>query len=94
MTVFFAAGNWGNNGNGMSTISSDASAKNVIAVGSTETPLGGANNSWIAYYSSHGPTYDGRFKPDIVTPGDSLMSAHAAGSSSQTCDTVEMAGNV
>lgn len=49
------------------TTLSQASAKNVISVGSTNTtdPLGDV----ISYFSSFGPTADGRIKPDVVAPG-------------------------
>ncbi len=28
-----------------------------------------------AYFTSHGPTLDGRIKPDVITPGDNVLSA-------------------
>lgn len=36
-------------------------------------------NRWesLAYFSSVGPTLDGRFKPDIVTPGTTIASYSA-----------------
>jgi subtilisin family serine protease len=40
------------------------SAKNTISVGSIDTVTGRLSN-----YSSLGPTFDGRIKPDIVAPG-------------------------
>jgi hypothetical protein len=35
-----------------------------------------------------------RIKPDIVAPGDGLMSAHSAGTGSQTCTEMFMTGNL
>ncbi len=58
-TILFAAGNFGSSG--ASTISTDSSGKNVIAVGSSETTLGSQNINWLAWYSSRGPVYDQRF---------------------------------
>jgi len=92
MAIFFAAGNAGSNGNGDRTITIDASAKNVIAVGSSETTLGSTDIDYVAFYSSKGPTYDGRFKPDLVFPGDGLMSANAAGTGKTSCSTIQMTG--
>lgn len=60
MTIFFSAGNAGGNGNGISTIIMEASGKNMIAVGSSQTTLGSSNISYVAWYSSKGPVYDGR----------------------------------
>ncbi len=46
-----------------------ATAKNIIAVGAST--LGGA----ISSFSSFGPCEDGRFKPDIVAPGEDILGA-------------------
>lgn len=81
--IFFSAGNDGKNG--ASTITMDASSKNVIAVGSSESS--GGDMSYIAWYSSQGPAYDNRIKPDLVAPGDSLMSALSNGVEGATCGT-------
>jgi subtilisin family serine protease len=47
------------------------SAKNTISVGSVDT-----NNRRLSDYSSLGPTFDGRIKPDLMAPGctDSVAS--------------------
>ncbi len=50
-----------------------ASAKNVITVGATDL------SRKIAYFSSRGPTRDGRVKPDIVTDGVSVFSTETGG---------------
>lgn len=77
VAIFFAAGNGGSGGNG--TVTAEASSKNVIAVGASETTLDSESIENIAWFSSQGPTYDGRIKPDIIAPGDAVMSAMSNG---------------
>lgn len=60
------------------TVLSPAQAKNVVAVGSSES--GGVADKdidTVSYFSSKGPTIDGRIKPDVVAPGDPTWSAYA-----------------
>lgn len=64
-----------------------ANGNDVISVGSyaTRTKLYGADGSFrnlesdvegdLSYFSSHGPTLDGRVKPDICAPGQYLNSS-------------------
>lgn len=73
----FSAGNEGHTIPTTNTITSPCYAKNIITVGSTNH-LGTS----IAGHSSTGPTNDGRIKPDLVTPGENVMSART-GTSSQ-----------
>ena len=49
----------------------------------------GGHVDYVAYFSSLGPTYDKRIKPDIVAPGAGLMSAKASKQNSnvKSCDT-------
>jgi subtilisin family serine protease len=73
---------------GTRTITADSNAKNLICVGALENENGspvGHPSSWgrtqsiqrnIAWFSSTGPTHDGRIKPDIVAPGDPLLSVN------------------
>jgi len=64
-----AAGNsgaWGPN-----TIGTPAAAKNIITVGATET----ASPENVASFSSRGPCDDDRIKPDVMAPGDPILSA-------------------
>ncbi len=86
MTVVFAAGN---DGSGSNTVSTPATAKNVITVGASEnvrqtgtdgcgignTGANSAND--IIAFSSRGPVNstggDGRIKPDIVAPGTHIQ---------------------
>ena len=72
------------------TINAPSSAPAVICVGaSTYCPR--YTNYWgdeqenydkeegvIAYYSSRGPTYDGRIKPDVVAPGTNIMTTSSS----------------
>lgn len=81
--IFFAAGNSGMIG--YNTISIEAAAKNVIAVGSSESTLDSTDINYIAYYSSKGPTYDGRIKPDILAPGHTIMSVLSNGGDGPSC---------
>ena len=48
---------------GYDTTPSDATAKNILTVGAVDS--GGS----VAFYSSFGPTDDGRIKPDLVAQG-------------------------
>lgn len=77
--IVFAAGNAGP---GAGTVGEPGTAKNVITVGAAENvnAFGAADNCGIddtgansandiIFFSSRGPTADGRRKPDIVAPG-------------------------
>jgi len=55
----------GNDGDfGWHTVAEPNIAKNTIVVGATDA----SDNSWC-FFSSRGPTDDGRIKPDLVAPG-------------------------
>ncbi len=91
--IFFAAGNSGAEGSdGSSTITMEASGKNMVAVGSSETTLDTPDINYVAWYSSKGPVYDYRIKPDLVAPGDQLLSANSNGNDGQSCSTTEKTG--
>lgn len=61
-----------------STVLSPAQAKNVVAVGASKSGPGSDQEyDTVSYFSSKGPTVDGRIKPDIVAPGDPTWSAFA-----------------
>ncbi|MGE5344892.1 MAG: S8 family serine peptidase, partial [Acidithiobacillales bacterium] len=68
MAIFMAAGN---SGPAASTTGSPANAKNVVAVGATNH----GSSTFIAPFSSRGPTADGRIKPDVVAEGTNIVSA-------------------
>ncbi|MEA3559901.1 MAG: S8 family serine peptidase, partial [Candidatus Thermoplasmatota archaeon] len=82
LTVLFSAGNKGTLGT--YSISTQASSKNVIAVGASESYRPSisswANNiSEITSFSSRGPTWgDNRIKPDVVAPGTYILSTRAS----------------
>ena len=88
----FAAGNDQGMGNvggiGDVLVTPPATAKNIITVGATENlrPNDGCtsfvgdsdNASDVAFFSSFGPTRDGRFKPEIMAPGASIWAAESS----------------
>ena len=90
-TIFFAAGNGGEFLPDPS-ISVQSSAKNIIVVAASETTYHSKDIDNIASFSSKGPTYDGRIKPDITAPGRELESASASGDGSESCQTTEKSG--
>ena len=88
MLHIFSAGNKG--GSGSYTITPPGTAKNVLTVGAAENtrdPLkpdacghtDADSGDDIAAFSSRGPLFDGRSKPDLVAPG-----VHVQGPASQT----------
>ena len=56
---------------GASTISMQGCAKNALVVGATQ-------GNGMAYFSSLGPTLDGRVKPDICAPGWDVISVRSS----------------
>ena len=73
--VVFSAGNDGTSGN--DTISTTAAGKNVITVGAVGNDKFGLGSGTVWAVSSRGPTDDGRIKPDLVAPGDLVVSTWA-----------------
>ena len=72
MTVLFAAGNERDDG-----VSPPGTAKNVITVGAHVNRYSSDAANEMYYWSSRGPTDDGRIKPDIVAAGDYIRSCKA-----------------
>ncbi|MCZ2404611.1 S8 family peptidase [Paenarthrobacter sp. Z7-10] len=80
------------------TINDPGNAERAITVGSThrESP----HVYGVSYFSSKGPTGDGRLKPDLVAPGEKIMSCAAGASKEKAkraaqvkqCDYVEDSG--
>jgi serine protease AprX len=59
------------------TINDPGNAEEAITVGSTHRDM--PHRYGVSYFSSKGPTGDGRAKPDLVAPGERILSC-AAGS--------------
>jgi len=78
------------------TINDPGNAELAITVGSTHREM--PHTYGVSYFSSKGPTGDGRAKPDLVAPGEKILSC-AAGTLLQdlkdqgkNCDYVEDSG--
>src|SRR6185295_11022547 len=85
--VFFAAGN---SGPGSGSVGSPSTAKSAVSVGATQRATA-ANN--MASFSSCGPTADGRIKPEVTVPGQSIVSANNDGNvTTNTCTTLSLSG--
>jgi len=83
----------GNSGSGTNTVGSPASAKDCVSVGASENAHSGYNQENVAYFSSNGPTDDGRIKPSITAPGHYLNSAlNDDNISSYNCGITTMSG--
>ncbi|MFO7917266.1 MAG: S8 family peptidase [Anaerolineae bacterium] len=63
----------GNEGPDDYTVGSPGCATDVITLGATN------DVDQVTQFSSRGPTADGRIKPDIVLPGDDIISARSEG---------------
>jgi len=62
----------GNDGPSPGTLSAPADAFNILAVGAVDA------GGYIASFSSRGPTYDGRIKPEVCAQGVSTYAASSA----------------
>jgi len=88
--VLFAAGNDGSEG--YYSLGNPAVSKNAVSVGATMSS-DAADIEKMAFFSSLGPTFDNRIKPDISAPGYFTYSSKASGTSdTETCEIVSMAG--
>ena len=75
--IIVAVGNDGYKGTG--TVLSPALSKNALSVGASESEHSSSlNRTVVTYFSSSGPTTDGRIKPDVVAPGQVLISAEVS----------------
>ena len=83
LIVVISAGNWGygrvtlDNGQQVpvslgSSITDPANTEAAIAVGSVHKSA--PHRYGVSYFSSKGPTGDGRMKPDLVAPGEKVVS--------------------
>jgi hypothetical protein len=60
------------------TINDPGNAEYAITVGSTHREM--PHRYGVSYFSSKGPTGDGRCKPDLLAPGEKIISCAARGS--------------
>ena len=68
----------GNTGNGAAlSINDPGNAEEAITVGSTHRDM--PHVYGVSYFSSKGPTGDGRRKPDLVAPGERIISCSPGG---------------
>jgi serine protease AprX len=73
----------GNSGDAPSSVGAPGAAAEAITVGAGaewSAPIGAPNRSegpYLAWFSSRGPTLDGRTKPDVVGPGVTVTAAKA-----------------
>lgn len=71
----------GNSGPGASSMTVPAAARGILSMGSLLDPFGTGGSTKYGFtlseYSSRGPTSDGRIKPDLVAPGESIRAADA-----------------
>jgi subtilisin family serine protease len=77
------------------TINDPGNADLAITVGSTHRDM--PHVYGVSYFSSKGPTGDGRLKPDLVAPGEKIISCATGnlkkeGAKGQDCDYVETSG--
>lgn len=86
LIVVISCGNWGYGkatmANGVqaavavvSSITDPANTDAAICVGSVHKSA--PHRYGVSYFSSKGPTADGRMKPDLVAPGEKIISCHA-----------------
>lgn len=67
---------------GYDVIPADATAKNVLTIGSGDVTYDSSNQPVLqgpSYYSGWGPTDDGRIKPDLVGIGSNVLSSIGSG---------------
>ena len=90
LIVFYAAGNAGQD----SSTSTESTSKNSVSVGSSQSTLYTSDIGFVSYFSSKGPTYDKRIKPDLVAPGQAISSAKSNGAAGPSCLTTDKQGRV
>jgi subtilisin family serine protease len=59
------------------SITDPGNSESVITVGATHRDK--PHTYGVSYFSSRGPTGDGRFKPDILGPGEKILSSVIGG---------------
>ncbi|MBL8899160.1 MAG: S8 family serine peptidase [Planctomycetes bacterium] len=86
--LVFSAGNSGQCGAGF--VGSPGAAKNILTVGSVNDFYTSVSDTpgTLSFFSDRGPVGDGRWKPNVVAPGHTILSAQAGGTNGY----VEMSG--
>jgi subtilisin family serine protease len=69
------------------TINDPGNASEAITVGSTHRSM--PHIYGVSYFSSKGPTADGRMKPDLLAPGEKVISCAAGGKKKGLADSWE-----
>ncbi|CAM9635731.1 unnamed protein product, partial [Discosporangium mesarthrocarpum] len=88
--LIFAAGNFGEKYPSVCSVASPGTAKNLLAVGASmsgpeRVSPGGRDD--VCAFSGRGPTLDGRIKPDIIAPGQFILTAgHSYGPKDRSCE--------
>ncbi|MEO0226664.1 MAG: S8 family serine peptidase [candidate division WOR-3 bacterium] len=72
----------GNEGPGTNTVGSPATAKNCASIGASDN--GSTYYTYLASYSSRGPTDDGRQKPTVLAPGGYYAYVYSSTSGTNT----------
>jgi len=82
----------GNSGKGFAlTINDPGNAQEAITVGSTHRDM--PHTYGVSYFSSKGPTGDGRRKPDLLAPGERILSCGAGPDLQTFKDKAKVAGD-
>ena len=77
MVCLNSAGNEGDSWSGECTLGIPADAEDILSIGAVDA------NGQRAYFSSVGPTYDGRIKPDVMAMGQNTYVTDSYGNYSQ-----------
>jgi serine protease AprX len=79
LLVVASAGNLGREPDSLGTVSSPGNAAKLLTVGAlADRDTARRSDDTVATYSSRGPTrFDGTVKPDLLAPGDSIVSLRA-----------------
>ena len=63
--------------NGFTVLSSGAYNLRTCYVNMKQQVVNGYEKCRTTYFTSHGPTLDGRIKPDIISPGENVLAARS-----------------
>lgn len=88
--IVCAAGNNGSQGN--DTVLSPSVGKNVLSVGAAQSPTFGGNFEYVTSFSSRGWAADGRIKPDLIAPGQTVSASSDKNISTGNCGTASIQG--